>query len=879
MEDLSGKIIGSTLQAEEFIQPMSEIQNVIEQLDQTLTEADLNQLGKGIAGYVANGTFYTDSGIADAYVLTNIGSKQAIPGYTDGLFASFIAGNTNTLASTVDIVGLGVRDIKLSTGSDPVAGDITGRVDLVYDLANAWFELKNPKISADVIYNAQNSGANGDGVTDNSTALIAGNATGLTQGFPPGTYAVSVNVSVTVPVLPPKGAMFKPIDGALIKFNSAIQAGAYKIFDLSAVPTETIVATASQTLFNLANAYVIGSGNLFVFYNDMLMDVTTGYTETSTTSITTTFGIPAGVELKFVTGGIQFGENRNDFADVATGEGCPEWWGAEGLDGVGDDTFAVNQMFLSHVAFKFNQNYPVTQVTIGLTEQRGDFNNFYLLGIAAVATSSVFEIKCGNSTIHNIRAHQNFNLNYECAIHWYTNLLPGIIAGVFGFTPGNNRFFGMQADAALIGLNIGALPSQSAAAMPAQTSSTTDAPTAINAPLSESHVFGFRAENCLNPTRMRQVNGKVTFSGSVASPAFGSFSTSLDTRAIYIAGVDGGEIDWQGGAVENVVDATGEMVKLENGNLFIEGSTMETIATSHLDGSANLRISKCPNMGLNSNTAPFFLVKDDSDAEINFDNQRIGYPANRLANGDNPLVKTVSNLVTQSFAPSDKLVVNFSNCTLRDVPFNGTTSPVTGGRSNYSDCIIDSIPSSGSPRDKLHRINTDKNILDGIVDVAATTIAAYPQTTTPTASGGWTFTLSSGTQSWGSDASSLPTPELTPISKSIRLTSVGGGGQADANSLKHQVSPSSSYVFDCFAESDGGTNAIIFRAKFFKFDGTASSVTVSTDFISGQSNLIGTTARNIQGLFKTPSDCTQCEIHIFAQGGSELFITEPSIRG
>lgn len=151
MEDLNNYITGDTLTAAKFVQPMSELQNVIEDTGQSLSAGDLNQLGKGISDYVANGAFSTDSGAADAYVLTTIGSKQSPTAYTDGMVIDFVAGNDNTGASTVNAYGLGVKNIKLSGGGDPAAGDITGRTKAVYDSGNGWFELTNPKITNDVI--------------------------------------------------------------------------------------------------------------------------------------------------------------------------------------------------------------------------------------------------------------------------------------------------------------------------------------------------------------------------------------------------------------------------------------------------------------------------------------------------------------------------------------------------------------------------------------------------------------------------------------------------------------------------------------------------------------------------------------------------------
>jgi hypothetical protein len=122
MEDLNDKITGGTLTAPEWNQVPSEIQNVIEGLGITLSSGDVNQLGKAIAGYVANGAFYTDSGAADAYVLSVVGSKQAPTAYTDGMRVRCIIGNTNTGASTANVASLGVKNIKTPSGADPAAG-------------------------------------------------------------------------------------------------------------------------------------------------------------------------------------------------------------------------------------------------------------------------------------------------------------------------------------------------------------------------------------------------------------------------------------------------------------------------------------------------------------------------------------------------------------------------------------------------------------------------------------------------------------------------------------------------------------------------------------------------------------------------------------
>jgi len=103
MEDLNDKITLGNLAAAEWNQVPSEIQNVIEGTGQGLTNADLNQLGKGITNYVGNGSFYEDSGSANSYQLGAIGSNQLITTYTDGLTVEFLPANTNTSASTVQV--------------------------------------------------------------------------------------------------------------------------------------------------------------------------------------------------------------------------------------------------------------------------------------------------------------------------------------------------------------------------------------------------------------------------------------------------------------------------------------------------------------------------------------------------------------------------------------------------------------------------------------------------------------------------------------------------------------------------------------------------------------------------------------------------------
>ena len=151
MEDLTGKVSNGGATAEGILSPdewnqlPSEVQNVIATRGQALNNADLNQLGKAIAEYSIGGQVYTDTGAADAYVLTATGGRQAITALSDGDKFRFIPANTNTGASTANISGLGVVDIKKIGGvDDPAAGYIQSGVEvtLTYRTApSAHFEL------------------------------------------------------------------------------------------------------------------------------------------------------------------------------------------------------------------------------------------------------------------------------------------------------------------------------------------------------------------------------------------------------------------------------------------------------------------------------------------------------------------------------------------------------------------------------------------------------------------------------------------------------------------------------------------------------------------------------------------------------------------
>lgn len=135
MQDLNDKVTGNSLTATEWNEVPSEIQNVIEAMGIILSSGDLSQLLKAISQIAKTGSFGTDSGTANTYVVT---SNAVGPSLVSGLVVTFDALNDNTGASTINLDGLGVQNIKVRYGStiDTTAGQISGLTKLIYDGTN-----------------------------------------------------------------------------------------------------------------------------------------------------------------------------------------------------------------------------------------------------------------------------------------------------------------------------------------------------------------------------------------------------------------------------------------------------------------------------------------------------------------------------------------------------------------------------------------------------------------------------------------------------------------------------------------------------------------------------------------------------------------------
>jgi hypothetical protein len=133
----TSKIDGNTVGSGEFNQ-LADVNNLVITSGQTPSTSNLDQLAIASARYSSGGQFFTDSGTANAYVLTPVSpfkspvSSGAGEGYFNGMIIIFRAGNANSGASTVNVNGAGVKNLKKADGTDVATGNILTTVDVVF---------------------------------------------------------------------------------------------------------------------------------------------------------------------------------------------------------------------------------------------------------------------------------------------------------------------------------------------------------------------------------------------------------------------------------------------------------------------------------------------------------------------------------------------------------------------------------------------------------------------------------------------------------------------------------------------------------------------------------------------------------------------------
>jgi len=130
----------------------SENNNLISSAGLILNTSDNTQTGKAVAEYVSYNGNYGDTGTANSYVLYMPNAMYTPAAYVDGMLVRFRPLNPNTGASTVNLLGLGVKTIGKGTAGvvSLVEGDIRGgyEIHLVFDTPTDKFILTNPPDTA-----------------------------------------------------------------------------------------------------------------------------------------------------------------------------------------------------------------------------------------------------------------------------------------------------------------------------------------------------------------------------------------------------------------------------------------------------------------------------------------------------------------------------------------------------------------------------------------------------------------------------------------------------------------------------------------------------------------------------------------------------------
>lgn len=163
---------------------------------------------------VTDGTFYYNENVgsaANAYLLDPKVNTNSPSAYVDGVQFGFVTTHPNTGPATANFESLGVKSLKYPGGVDPQAGDISGRVYLIYDAATGWLEIQRKAtgappqlrtVSASVGSNAMTVGFQPDIVDFRAASLGSGTINRRT---------VATALSLTVPA------------GATLGTQSAVQ--------------------------------------------------------------------------------------------------------------------------------------------------------------------------------------------------------------------------------------------------------------------------------------------------------------------------------------------------------------------------------------------------------------------------------------------------------------------------------------------------------------------------------------------------------------------------------------------------------------------------------------------------------------------------------
>ena len=219
---------------------------------------------------IDDGTFYynEDAGsAADAYVLVPKANTNTPSSYKDGVQFGFVTTHPNTGPSTANFQGIGVVSLKYPGGVDPLAGEISGRIYLIYDAANGWMEIQRKNLGPPPQIRTVGATLGGSAITFNlQPCVIDFRAASLGSGAV-STKSVASAISVTAPAGATLGtanavqsrivilAIAGPVNAELAVINLA---GGVNLDETTLINTTAI--TSGSNLANVAYSTTARSG-------------------------------------------------------------------------------------------------------------------------------------------------------------------------------------------------------------------------------------------------------------------------------------------------------------------------------------------------------------------------------------------------------------------------------------------------------------------------------------------------------------------------------------------------------------------------------------------------------------------------------------------
>jgi hypothetical protein len=217
-------------------------------------------------GQVVDGTdFYSEDipggSTVNQYILVPNPTTNVPNAYYPGSTFSFVTSNTNTGPSSANFQGLGVKNIKIAGGSDPAPGDITGRVSLIFDSVNDWFELQLKPSQSEPQIRKINASVSGNALTITlDPCIIDFRAPSLGSG------AISRrNIVSPLSIVVPAGATIGTVSAALGKIAVvAIDNGAS--VELAVINGSGFLQLDESTLIS-TTAITSGASSASIFYS------------------------------------------------------------------------------------------------------------------------------------------------------------------------------------------------------------------------------------------------------------------------------------------------------------------------------------------------------------------------------------------------------------------------------------------------------------------------------------------------------------------------------------------------------------------------------------------------------------------------------------